>query len=138
MVLTDSLGRACCTSGSPAYHRPGLQQMGLVGPKLAPEISSTIEAIYRLLIAVPSIPEASIAKSVHQYLTAYRVLRECEPLHIENKNRALRLPRFSGRFVSLQSTSWSWRPTCRLRRLSVSGIPGPNATAPDYTNPRCS
>ena len=50
----------------------------------------------------------------------------------------LRLPRFSGRFVSLQSTSWSWRPACRLRRLSVSGIPGPNATAPDYTNPRCS
>jgi hypothetical protein len=43
-----------------------------------------------------------------------------------------------GRFVSLQSTSWSWRPACRLRRLSVSGIPGPNATAPDYTNPRCS
>ena len=50
----------------------------------------------------------------------------------------VRLPRFSGRFVSLQSTSWSWRPACRLRRLSVSGIPGPNATAPDYTNPRCS
>src|ERR1700674_4186144 len=50
----------------------------------------------------------------------------------------LRLPRFSGRFVSLQSTSWSWRPACRLRRLSVSGIPGANATAPDYTNPRCS
>ena len=50
----------------------------------------------------------------------------------------LRLPRFSGRFVSLQSTSWSWRPACRLRRLSVSGIPGPNATASDYTNPRCS
>ena len=50
----------------------------------------------------------------------------------------LRLPRFSGRFVSLQSTSWSWRPACRLHRLSVSGIPGPNATAPDYTNPRCS
>jgi transposase len=52
--------------------------------------------------------------------------------------RAMRLPRFSGQFVSLQSTSWSWRPACRLRRLSVSGIPGPNATAPDYTNPRCS
>src|SRR5205807_268177 len=34
--------------------------------------------------------------------------------------RRLRLPRFSGRFVSLQSTSWSWRPACRLRRLSVS------------------
>ena len=50
----------------------------------------------------------------------------------------LRLPRFNGRFVSLQSTSWSWRPACRLRRLSVSGIPGPNATASDYTNPRCS
>jgi len=51
---------------------------------------------------------------------------------------SVRLPRFSGRFVSFQSTSWSWRPACRLRRLSVSGIPGPNATAPDYTNPRCS
>ena len=50
----------------------------------------------------------------------------------------MRLPRFNGRFVSLQSTSWSWRPACRLRRLSVSGIPGPNATASDYTNPRCS
>ena len=50
----------------------------------------------------------------------------------------VRLPRFSGRFVGLRSTSWSWRPACRLRRLSVSGIPGPNATAPDYTNPRCS
>jgi hypothetical protein len=43
----------------------------------------------------------------------------------------LRLPRFSGRFVSLQSTSWSWRPACRLRRLSVSGIPGPNALRSD-------
>src|SRR6201984_1626845 len=52
--------------------------------------------------------------------------------------REVRLPRFSGRFSSLQSTSWPWRPACRLRRLSVSGIPGPNATAPDYTNPRCS
>src|SRR5947209_20091322 len=51
---------------------------------------------------------------------------------------SLGLTRFGGRFVSLQSTSWSWRPACRLRRLSVSGIPGPNATAPDYTNPRYS
>jgi hypothetical protein len=49
---------------------------------------------------------------------------------------SIEVARFSGRFVSLQSTSWSWRPACRLRRLSVSGIPGPNATAPDY--PRCS
>src|SRR5437764_12756558 len=53
-------------------------------------------------------------------------------------NIVVGLTRFGGRFVSLQSTSWSWRPACRLRRLSVSGIPGPNATAPDYTNPRYS
>src|SRR5438309_2797766 len=65
-------------------------------------------------------------------------LHSTNPLERLNKEVKLRLPRFSGRFVSLQSTSWSWRPACRLHRLSVSGIPGPNATAPDYTNPRCS
>src|SRR5271170_2111050 len=63
---------------------------------------------------------------------------ECDFLAGQPAISRVRLPRFSGRFVSLQSTSWSWRPACRLRRLSVSGIPGPNATAPDYTNPRCS
>src|SRR5437763_4904984 len=63
---------------------------------------------------------------------------DIEAYGVERWLAELRLPRFSGRFVSLQSTSWSWRPACRLRRLSVSGIPGPNATAPDYTNPRCS
>src|ERR1700730_8281668 len=57
---------------------------------------------------------------------------------VEHRHLGLRLPRFSGRFVSLQSTSWSWRPACRLRRLSVSGIPGPNGTAADSTKPRCS
>ena len=50
----------------------------------------------------------------------------------------LRLPRFSGRLVGLWVTSWSWWPACRLRRLSASGIPGPNAVARGYTNPRCS
>ena len=54
------------------------------------------------------------------------------------RSRALRLPRFSGRLVGLRVTSWSWWPACRLRRLSVSGIPGPNAAAPGCTNPRCS
>jgi hypothetical protein len=70
-----------------------------------------------------------------------RLLGQCgllDVLHVSAVQLVLRLPRFGGRFVSLQSTSWSWRPACRLRRLSVSGIPGPNATAPDYTNPRCS
>ena len=50
----------------------------------------------------------------------------------------VRLPRFSGRLVGLRVTSWSWWPACRLRRLSVSGIPGPNAAAPGCTALRCS
>ena len=50
----------------------------------------------------------------------------------------LRLPRLSGRLVGLRVRSWSWWPACRLRRLSASGIPGPNAVAPGYTNLRCS
>ena len=53
-------------------------------------------------------------------------------------NVFLRLPRFSGRLVGLRVRSWSWWSASRLRRLSASGIPDPNAVAPGYTNPRCS
>ena len=51
---------------------------------------------------------------------------------------SVRLPRFSGRLVGLRVRSWSWWSASRLRRLSASGIPDPNAVAPGYTNPRCS
>jgi transposase InsO family protein len=74
----------------------------------------------------------------HPEHKVYPYLLRGKTINQPNQSLPLRLPRFSGRFVSLQFTSWSWRPACRLRRLSVSGIPGPNATAPDYTNPRCS
>lgn len=85
---------------------------------------------------VPAFQNLYDAMPDQQKQLADQVFRTNAEQHAQQ--RAVRLPRFSGRFVSLQSTSWSWRPACRLRRLSVSGIPGPNATAPDYTNPRCS
>jgi hypothetical protein len=56
----------------------------------------------------------------------------------EGVDLGLRLPRFGGRFVGLRSTSWSWWPACRLRRLLASDIPGLNAAALDYTNPQYS
>ena len=65
---------------------------------------------------------------------------EGEVLHVTFKGgeSELRLPRFSGRLVGLRVRSWSWWSASRLRRLSASGIPDPNAVAPGYTNPRCS
>ena len=72
------------------------------------------------------------------FLAEFRMTHPgCEVTLIEGEP-GLRLPRFSGRLVGLWVTSWSWWPACRLRRLSASGIPGPNAVARGYTNPRCS
>jgi transposase len=55
-----------------------------------------------------------------------------------NPIERLRLPRFRGRFASLQIMTWSGQPPFRLRRSSATGSPGPNAAVPGYTNPRCS
>jgi hypothetical protein len=104
-------------------------------PRRLPVVLSPQE-VARLLDAAPGLKyKAALSVAYGAGLRASEVisLKVCDidspRMVIRVERVGLRLPRFSGRFVGLQPTSWSWRPAYRLRRLLATGIPGPNATA---------
>ncbi len=107
-----------------------------VEPRVRPDTAVLIEN-GRIRAILPSREAGSIGDAQTINLKGAYLMPGLWDVHI-HPDLGLRLPRFSGRLVGLWVTSWSWWPACRLRRLSASGIPGPNAVARGYTNPRCS